>query len=179
MGRIVHFVRKITLASPSTQANLYFSADTRYKLFVNGERVAVGPTRSSPLIWYYDSLDIAPYLKPGENEIRFSVLRYFASSRGAMAFERTALPGLTIVGHVEAGDDTIDLGSHQGWKAAPDESVQFPSGLVDDVFLHVSTAGWFPPIFLMLILPVFRLANASLRRTQLLRLRRFYTVSKL
>ena len=142
MGKIVHFVRQITLASPPTRANLYVSADTRYKLFVNGERVAVGPTRSSPLIWYYDSLDIAPYLKPGKNDIRFSVLRYFACSRGAMAFERTALPGLTIVGYVEeAGECTIDLGSHQGWKASPDESVQFPSGLADDVFLHVST-GW-------------------------------------
>lgn len=94
-----------------------------------------------------------------------------------MAFERTVLPGLTIVGHVEAGDDTIDLGSHQGWKAAPDNSVQFPSGLVDDVFLHVSTAGWH--IYLVLILPVFRLANASLRRIQLLRLPRFYMVSEL
>lgn len=144
MGKIVNFVRQITLASSPTRANLYVSADTRYKLFINGKRVATGPTRSSPLLWYYDSLDIAPYLKLGKNDIRFSVLRYFACSRGAMAFERTALPGLTIVGHVEeAGDHTIDLGSHQGWKAAPDESVQFPSGLVDDVFLHVSRAGCF------------------------------------
>lgn len=114
-------------------------------MFVNGVRVAVGPTRSSPLIWYYDSLDIAPYLKPGKNEIRFAVLRYFSCSRGAMAFERTALPGLTIVGHVEAGGETIDLGSLQGWKASPDESIQFPSGLVDDVFLHVSTTDWCSP----------------------------------
>lgn len=141
MGRIVNFVRHITLESSPTRATLHFSADTRYKLFVNGVRVAVGPTRSSPLIWYYDTLNIAPYLKPGKNDIRFEVLRYFACSRGAMAFERTALPGLTIVGHVEAGADTIDLGSHDGWKAYPDESVQFPSGLIDDVFLHVSTAG--------------------------------------
>ena len=92
------------------------------------------------MIWYYDTLDIAPYLKPGKNEIQFAVLRYFACSRGAMAFERTALPGLTIVGHVEAGAEPIDLGSHHGWTAYPDESVQFPSGLVDDVFLHVSAA---------------------------------------
>jgi hypothetical protein len=135
----VNFVRHITLSSSPTRGKLHFSADTRYKLFVNGVRVAVGPTRSSPLIWYYDSLDIAPYLQPGENEIRFAVLRYFASSRGAMAFERTALPGLTIVGQVEAGAETIDLGSRDGWKGSPDESVQFPTGLVDDVFLHVST----------------------------------------
>lgn len=139
----MNFVRHITLSSSPTQAKLHFSADTRYKLFVNGVRVAVGPTRSSPLIWYYDSLDIAPYLKPGQNEVRFSVLRYFASSRGAMAFERTALPGLTIVGHVETDSETIDIGSLQGWKASPDESVQFPTGLVDDVFLHVSTLSWF------------------------------------
>jgi hypothetical protein len=140
VGRIVNFVRHLALPSTPTQAKLHFSADTRYKLFVNGVRVAVGPTRSSPLIWYYDTLDIAPYLKHGENEIRFAVLRYFASSRGAMTFERTALPGLTVVGHVEAGSESIDIGSLQGWKATPDESVQFPSGLVDDVFLHVSMA---------------------------------------
>lgn len=140
VGKIVNFVRHVTLPSPPSRAILHFSADTRYKLFVNGVRVAVGPTRSSPLIWYYDTLDIAPYLKPGNNEIQFSVLRYFACSRGAMAFERTALPGLTIVGQVEAGPDTIDLGTHQGWTAYPDESVQFPSGLVDDVFLHVGAA---------------------------------------
>lgn len=142
MGRVVTFVRHITLASSITQAKIHFSADTRYKLFVNGVRVAVGPTRSSPLIWYYDSLDIAPYLKTGQNEVHFVVLRYFASSRGAMAFERTALPGLTIIGHVETASETIDLGSHQGWKASSDHSVQFPSGLVDDVFLHVSTLRW-------------------------------------
>jgi hypothetical protein len=64
-----------------------------------------------------------------------------------MAFERTALPGLTVVGHVEAGSETIDLGSRQGWKAYPDESVQFPSGLVDDVFLHVSISGWSSQFF--------------------------------
>jgi hypothetical protein len=146
VGKIVNFVRHVTLPSSPSQARLHFSADTRYKLFINGVRVAVGPTRSSPLIWYYDTLDIAPYLKPGENEIRFSVLRYFASSRGAMAFERTALPGLTVVGHVEAGSESIDLGSCQSWKATPDESVQFPSGLVDDVFLHVSASTWCFPL---------------------------------
>ncbi|KAJ5669428.1 hypothetical protein N7462_010498 [Penicillium macrosclerotiorum] len=138
VGRIVDFVRNVTLPSRPRKSQLHFSADTRYKLFVNGTRIAVGPTRSSPLIWYYDSLDIAPYLEEGENEIRFTVLRYFASSRGAMAFERTALPGLTIFGCVETETETIDLGSQQNWKASMDESVQFPSGIVDDAFLHIS-----------------------------------------
>ncbi|KAJ5820026.1 hypothetical protein N7474_005617 [Penicillium riverlandense] len=137
-GRIVHFTRTVSLSSRSTRALLRFSADTRYKLFVNGVRVAVGPTRSSPLIWYYDTLDIAPFLNTGENEIRFVVIRYFAASRSAMPFERTLWPGLTVVGCVEAGSEVVELNSAQNWQAQVDESIRFPMGLADDVFLHIS-----------------------------------------
>ncbi|CAK7222175.1 hypothetical protein SBRCBS47491_004780 [Sporothrix bragantina] len=87
-------------AIPTSSAVLHFSADTRYKLFVNGKRVAVGPARSSPWIWYYDTLDIGPYLQPGDNEVVFLVVRYFVTVRGAMPFARTPFPGLTAVGQI-------------------------------------------------------------------------------
>ncbi|KAB8215152.1 Six-hairpin glycosidase-like protein [Aspergillus novoparasiticus] len=138
-GRIVHFSRELDLPQSPTRAQLHFSADTRYKLFVNGVRVAVGPARSSPWIWYYDTLDIAPYLSCGRNVIRFVVVRYFASSRGAMPFERTTLPGLTVVGSIEAGSNAVELDSHKGWQAQVDDSIQFPMGLIDDGFLHADT----------------------------------------
>jgi hypothetical protein len=120
---------------------LHFSADTRYKLYINGIRVAVGPARSSLLIWYYDTLDIAPYLGSGNNEIRFEVLRYFAASRSAMPFERTTYAGLTVVGSVEleAGAAVVELDSGVDWQAQVDDSILFPTGLVDDGFLHVSS----------------------------------------
>ncbi|KAM5387014.1 hypothetical protein ACJZ2D_000307 [Fusarium nematophilum] len=134
-GRIVRFSRSFTLASPPSQpAVLHFSADTRYKLLINGVRVAVGPARSSPLIWYHDTLDVAPYLRAGRNEMCFVVMRYFASSRGGMPFERTAMPGLTVFGGVEGQR----LDSSEGWLAEVDESILFPMGLVDDVFLHIN-----------------------------------------
>ncbi|KAH8691381.1 Six-hairpin glycosidase-like protein [Talaromyces proteolyticus] len=137
-GRVVKFTRKFSLPSRLTKALLHFSADTRYKLYVNGARVAVGPSRSSPLIWYYDTLDIAPYLNTGDNEVVILVIRYFASSRGAMPFERTAIPGLTVVGRVHAETTVIDLSSSEGWEAQVENSISFPMGLVDDVFLHIS-----------------------------------------
>ncbi|CAG7996856.1 unnamed protein product [Penicillium salamii] len=137
-GKIVHFTRTVNLASRPTLSLLHFSADTRYKLYVNGRHVAVGPSRSSPLIWYYDTLDIAPFLEEGDNEIRFVVVRYFAASRSAMPFERTALPGLTVVGEIEAGAETVDISTLDGWTAYVDESIRFPMGLADDVFLHIS-----------------------------------------
>lgn len=139
-GKIVHFTRHFNLPSRPTKSVLRFSADTRYKLYVNGKHIAVGPTRSSPLIWYYDTLDIAPYLKEGQNEIRFVVVRYFAALRSAMPFVRTALPGLTVTGNIETGQDVIDVASSSNWMASVDESIQFPMGLADDVFLHVGLA---------------------------------------
>lgn len=136
-GRVVAFTRELHLSSRPGQALLHFSADTRYKLYVNGKRIAVGPTRSSPLIWYYDTLDIASHLEQGCNEIKFLVIRYFASSRTAMPFERTTTPGVTVIGSVETNSGVIDLNSSEGWQAQVDESILFPSGLPDDVFLHV------------------------------------------
>jgi hypothetical protein len=100
-------------------------------------RAAVGPARGSPLIWYYDTVDIAPYLRVGENEIVFGVVRYFNARRGAMPFNRTAFPGLTVVGTIETETETVDVQSRDGWLVQVDERVRFPMGLVDDVFLHV------------------------------------------
>lgn len=54
-----------------------------------------------------------------------------------MPFERTPLPGLTVIGNVEIEQEVIDLTSSKNWTAFVDESIQFPMGLADDVFLHV------------------------------------------
>lgn len=89
------------------------------------------------MLWYYDTLDIAPFLQNGVNRVEFLVIRYFAASRAAMPFERTTLPGLTVIGSVEVGEEIVDLSSAKDWQARVDESVLFPTGLIDDVFLHV------------------------------------------
>lgn len=136
-GKIVRFTHNVLLTSPATRALVHCSADTRYKLYVNGVRAAVGPARGSPVIWYYDTVDMAPYLRVGDNEIVFVVLRYFNAGRSAMPFERTAFPGLTVVGTIETGTETVDVQSREGWLVQVDESVRFPMGLVDDMFLHV------------------------------------------
>ncbi|WVW82737.1 hypothetical protein I302_104748 [Kwoniella bestiolae CBS 10118] len=133
-ARLVSFTRTLNLSNKPSEAILHFSADTRYKLFVNGHRVAVGPSRSHSTIWYYDTLDIAPWLIKGENKLEFLVIRYFAGSRGGMPFERTTFPGFTCVGTV--GEE--DLASSKGWSAVVDDSKEYPTGLQDDVFLHIN-----------------------------------------
>jgi hypothetical protein len=134
----VTFTRRFQLGALPKETIIHCTADTRYKLWINGVRVNVGPTRSSTEIWYYDTIDIAPFLRLGENTVVFEVLRYFFTARAAFPFARTAFPGLTVVGTVEDGDKPIDLTTLNGWNAEVERHVQFPMGLIDDVFLHVS-----------------------------------------
>ncbi|OAA61998.1 rhamnosidase B [Niveomyces insectorum RCEF 264] len=136
-GRVVDFTRRFRLAAQPSHAVWHFSADTRYKLYINGVRVAVGPSRSSRVLWYYDTLDVAPHLRVGDNEVRFQVVRYFATVWGAFPFERTLFPGLTVSGSVETRDhEVVDISSRHGWTAQVDESLQFPMDLADDC-LHI------------------------------------------
>jgi hypothetical protein len=59
-----------------TSAQLAITADTRYRLYINGTWINDGPCRSWPEHYQYDIIDVASYLKPGKNEIRV-VAKYF------------------------------------------------------------------------------------------------------
>lgn len=51
------------------QAELWITADSRYKLWVNGRFVARGPARGYPQAQAVDRLDITAYLQPGPNTL--------------------------------------------------------------------------------------------------------------
>lgn len=55
------------LARKPAQATLFITADSRYKLWVNGIFVARGPARSYPEYQAVDALDLTPYLQAGAN----------------------------------------------------------------------------------------------------------------
>ena len=58
------------------RATLRITADTCYRLWINGTWVNDGPCRSWPTHFQYDVLDVTPYLQPGRNEVRI-LARYF------------------------------------------------------------------------------------------------------
>lgn len=142
-ARLVTFQRKFRLDTVPTNTTIHCTADTRYKLLVNGHRVALGPARSSPSIWLYDTIDIAPFLTIGDNEVTVTVLRFSLTIRAGMPFVRTQFPGLSIVGTIGC----IDLGTlSDGWKARVEDNIKFPYGLVDDAFLNVSHGSYVPAL---------------------------------
>ena len=76
LPRIMLFRKKVVLDSAPCCAQIRISADTKYKLYVNGRLVEVGPSRGDRQVWFYDTVDLLPYLSEGANLIGVCVLRY-------------------------------------------------------------------------------------------------------
>ncbi len=63
------FRRKLELDHVPASLKVCVSADQRYKLYVNGQFVGFGPQRGDPTHWFFETYDLAPFLKVGENWI--------------------------------------------------------------------------------------------------------------
>lgn len=55
---------------------VHVSADNHYRLFVNGKYVTRGPARGDISHWFYETLDLAPYLASGKNVIAVEVVNW-------------------------------------------------------------------------------------------------------
>ena len=90
---LVAFRRQVFLESVPEKMIVQLSADSRYRLYINGFSPVQGPCKGDGQVWYYDELDIAPYLRKGMNILAAVVLRYPISRNGNDSIWRTDLPG--------------------------------------------------------------------------------------
>ena len=70
---VFHFRKNFVVNEMPHQFVVNVSADNRYRLFVNGKAVGAGPARGDLYNWYYETIDIAPYLVKGNNTIAAQV----------------------------------------------------------------------------------------------------------
>ncbi len=85
------FRKSFQFASVPHQFIVHVSADNRYKLYVNNQYVCNGPARGDLMKWYFETIDIAPYLSKGQNVIgavvwNFSYLRPLAQFSDRTSF---------------------------------------------------------------------------------------------
>jgi hypothetical protein len=125
------FRKTFTLAQVPARAPARITADSRYILYVNGQEAFRGPVRSQPRRLYYDLLDLAAYLKPGENIIAVNVRYYGKPNSYWIPAPSNMTLGQTGVFVFEA-----DLGD-AGWLVS-DESWQ---ALRSDAWTELSEGG--------------------------------------
>ena len=91
----------------------HISADSKYWLYINGETVVFegsvkrGPDKNSG---YYDSIDIAPYLRKGEN--RICALAWFWDNETSYSYSSSNQGGFIF----EAIGDSVSIISDKSWK---------------------------------------------------------------
>lgn len=96
LAMIVQFRRRFRLEQIPSECPVHISADTRYRLYVNGHSVCFGPAKSHLGEWNYETVDIASFCRVGHNAIAVRVLRYSAQFPGNMSLARANQPGLIV-----------------------------------------------------------------------------------
>lgn len=106
-GEFVLFRKTLDLQEIPSTCDLHVSADTRYRLFINGASVAFGPCKSYPSRWYYETIDVSPHLRPGTNVITAKVLRFFPSQIGSSSMMKANVPGFILWGKVNVRSSVL------------------------------------------------------------------------
>lgn len=70
---IFHFRKAVDLPQKPTRFIIHVSGDNRYRLFINGKAIAIGPARSDTQNWNYETLDLAPFMQAGRNVLAAQV----------------------------------------------------------------------------------------------------------
>ncbi|KAL4903123.1 hypothetical protein BDW74DRAFT_169062 [Aspergillus multicolor] len=140
-GLFVHFRRILNISPPSSLPDtlpIHITADTRYRLYVNSSFIAFGPVKGDQHLWFYDEVDIAPYLRPGDNFIAVTVLRFFYATQYAPSFARLPSGGLRVVVPDHVGQHWAEkLQSSVDWETAIDHWTTLRVDEPEDRFLHV------------------------------------------
>jgi hypothetical protein len=104
--------RSFTLKTVPAKAVIGVTADTQYRLYVNGVHLMRGPARGFQASWPYDTVDIAPYLRKGRNVIAVLVHQ---SGISTFQYLHEGHSGLLLWGRVERED----ISSGKAWRVRP------------------------------------------------------------
>ena len=125
----VLFRLEIEVNAPVKRAEIRISAADRYRLYVNGESVVCGPRKGDALNRYFETVDLAPYLKSGRNALTARVISYaYDCATGGIGAPKSvyvAPTGAVLMcrGEVETLEGKIALSTGEAnWTACQDES---------------------------------------------------------
>jgi alpha-L-rhamnosidase len=121
---VFHFRKDFELKAQPAEFIINISADNRYRLFVNGVAVCFGPERADLEHWHFESIDIAPFLRPGKNVLAAVVWNFGELKPWAQFSIKTAfiLQGNSAAEEIANTDDSWKVIKNQAYSPAPASS---------------------------------------------------------
>lgn len=112
------FRKNFELSKVPNSFPIYVSADNKYKLYVNGQLVSLGPAKGDVKHWFYEKVELAPYLQKGSNIIAAKVWNEGEFRQEAQISFNTGfiVQGTTLESHI--------LNTNESWKSIQDFSYQ-------------------------------------------------------
>lgn len=139
------FRKTLALEAVPASFKVYVSADNRYKLYVNEVLISLGPALGDIKHWNYETVDLAPYLKAGQNIISAKVWNEGDLKAVSQFSLRT---GFILQGAIEA---TQILNSNNSWKCIQDNSYTptkqtvkgyYAAGAGEQIDMQYQIKGW-------------------------------------
>ncbi len=148
----VLFRREVVVERPLVSARGWISADSRYRLSIDGRVVQWGPAPSDPRALDVDPVDLLPQLGPGRHVIGVEVL-YYGRGDGTWAAGK---PGFLFHLRLESPDGRIErILSDDGWSSFLDRAHRpgqyrrwYLRALQEEFDARLHPHGWDAPGFL-------------------------------
>lgn len=105
ISRVFYLRKAFTVEDPASFQRVYVSADSKYKMWINGVPAARGPQRYDPNHQRYDTLDLSALVHKGENVMAVEVMYWGA---GGPIFQMSVRPAFVL--------ESAALQSDQTWK---------------------------------------------------------------
>lgn len=144
---VSYYRKDITLEKVPQAFVVHVTGDNRYKLYVNGALVSVGPARGDLDHWKVSKVNLTPYLHVGKNVVAAMVCNYGKETPCAVFSQAT---GLLIDGEGEASI----LNTDESWYCMEDKGYRpypvvlptfYVAGPGEIVDMNLSVGNWLQP----------------------------------
>ena len=114
---VYKFQKKVSLKEKPAKCLIHVSGDNRYKLYINGTWVSAGPARGDLYFWNFETLDIAPCLKAGENKVEALV---WNEGKGKSEAQISYATGFIL----QADEETFEaFNTNVGWEVSKNSGI--------------------------------------------------------
>lgn len=141
---VYYFRKDVELSAVPSDYVVHVTGDNRYKLYVNGALVSLGPAKGDATHWNYETVDLAPWLQAGTNVIAALVYHEGAQKPDSQVSVRA---GFLLQGEGNAAalftDDSWKCWQEQAYSPIrPVVSGYYVAGPGERVDMSLKLEGW-------------------------------------